>query len=164
MHTAKVNQLTETFQDIAAGRMQGLPVMNDSLQVEPVGFTPWAGHVVGILIAPWFMNLLLLPGLGDDWSDLKEGSKALWELPSGDYEFTVARLESVGVYQSCALFSSVLDFPDQETARAIAETIMRELFADQGEDNSQPAELPQNGLQQERIYRRRLLRRTLGRP
>ena len=163
MHTTKVKQLTETFRDIAAGRMQGLPVMNNSLQVEPVGFTPWAGHQVGILIAPWFMNLLLLPDLDEDWSDLKEGSKALWELPSGEYEFTVARLEPVGSYQSCALFSSVLDFPDQETARAVARTIMHELFADQSEDNSQPAKLPQNDLQQKGLTRRHLLRRTLGR-
>ncbi len=158
-----VDRLTDTLRDIAAERMQGLPVMNDSLRVEAVGFTSWAGSTVGVIIAPWFMNLVRLPGPDQDWNDLPEGSKISWELPSGDYEFTVARLAPVGVYQSCALFTSVLDFPDQRTARAIAHAIMGELLTDRRAAQDQPAERLPAGLQDNGLSRRELLRRTLGR-
>ena len=156
MQATRIKRLTETFREIAATRMQGLPVMNDALQVEAVGFTPYAGQLMGVLIAPWFMNLVLLPGADEDWSELEEGSKTVWELPSGEYEFTIARLDSASVCQSCALFSSVLEFPDQDTARAVAQT------ATARTSTRVPPKLPQDELKAESISRRRLLRRTLG--
>ena len=154
-HTV-VSQLTETFARIASERMRGLPVVNDALQVEAVGFRPWDGRLVGVLIAPWFMNLVVLPGRDGEWDDLADGAKVTWELPSGEYELTVARVEPVGVYQSCALFSSVLDFPDQHMARSIAETVMQELFVKQ--DGARGETPPQRDLPQEPLSRRRFLR------
>ncbi len=65
-----VSRLTETFRDIAEGRMRALPVMNPSLRVEAVGFQTWAGRPTGVLIAPWFVNLLLFPGQDEDWRAL----------------------------------------------------------------------------------------------
>ena len=163
MQITRVDQLTQAFRDIASADMEGLAVMNHSLRVEAVGFTPWEGRVVGVLIAPWFMNLVLLPGPDESWDELKDGSKAVWGLPSGEYEFTVARLDPIGVYQSCALFSSVLDFPDQATARAVAQTVMRELLANE-EDMDGPSPKPnRNDRLQQGLSRRGLLRRTLGR-
>ncbi len=154
-----VSQLTETFARIASERMRGLPVTNDALQVEAVGFRPWDGRLVGVLITPWFMNLVVLPGENGEWDDLADGAKVTWELPSGEYELTIARLEPIGVYQSCALFSSVLDFPDQQMARSIAETVMQELFVERDGASSEVPAPPQRELPQERLSRRSFLRR-----
>jgi len=140
--------------------MEGLPVVNEALSVEAVGFTAWDGHLLGVLIAPWFMNLILLPDKSDDWHRLEAGSKQAWALPSGEYEFTVGRVDGVGIYQSCALFSSVRDFPDQGTARQVAQAVMAEIFKRETEGSR-----PLQGLTQdevtEPVSRRELFRRTL---
>ena len=45
----------------AAARMEGLDFVNPALSVEAVAFAPWQGHWLGVLITPWFMNLILAP-------------------------------------------------------------------------------------------------------
>ncbi len=46
----------------AALRMQGLPIVNPALEVEAVGFAPWEGSWLGVMVTPWGMNLTLVPG------------------------------------------------------------------------------------------------------
>ncbi len=159
---AAVTPLTAAFRDIAEKRMQGIPLVNDSLEVEAVGFTEWDGRLLGVLIAPWHMNLVLLPGENDDWNHLESGEKQAWKLPSGEYEFTVSRLEAVPVYQSCALFSSVEAFPDQQTARLVAQTIMAEILESPGKHGTGHATLPSEA-PGEKLSRRELFKRTFGR-
>ena len=61
------NQLTHTletvFNQILDQRMCGLPLLNHALSVQVAGFNPVNDEWVGILITPWFMNLLLMPRL-----------------------------------------------------------------------------------------------------
>ncbi len=159
---AAVTPLTAAFRDIAEKRMQGIPLVNESLEVEAVGFTEWDGRLLGVLIAPWYMNLVLLPGENDDWSRLESGEKQAWRLPSGEYEFTVSRLEAVPVYQSCALFSSVENFPDQQTARLVAQTIMAEILESPGKHANEPATPPGKG-RGGKVSRRELFRQVLDR-
>lgn len=79
--------LKRVFTHIQQERMQGVPVLNEMLQVEAVGFTSWRGHCLGVLITPWFMNLMLLPNEGDEWKHLPVGKKVTHLFPSGPYEF-----------------------------------------------------------------------------
>ncbi len=107
--------------------MADLPVVNSSLKVEAIGFCAYDEHQVGVLIAPWFMNLVLLLG-SDIGSRLKQGSKSTLRFPSGPVEFTTAQDEVLGPYLTAVLFSSVKEFPDQYTAKMTALEVMRELF------------------------------------
>ena len=120
-----IDQMTERFRDIHATRMQGMPFINAKLRVEAVGFRPWEEHELGVLITPWFMNLILLPEVD---ADIGQGHKIDAGFPSGNIEMTVAQDEKLGLYFSAVLFSSVMDIPNQETARDIAVEVMRELF------------------------------------
>jgi len=147
-----IASLTDAFRRVARERMQGLPIVNSALEVEAVDFREWDGRWLGVLIAPWFMNLILLPAQGDDEPGPALGAKQILKLPSGEYEFTAARLDPVGTYQSCVLFSSVLDFPDQRTAREVAQTVMQALF-------EEAPGSPQGKLSQP-VSRRDLLRRA----
>jgi [NiFe] hydrogenase assembly HybE family chaperone len=126
--SARLERLVSGYRTIAAERMRGLPITNPHLAVEAVGFQDWEGRQIGVLIAPWFMNLVLLPGPDDDWSALAPGASCEWRLPSGRYQFNVARIAGLDVHQSLALFTTVTDFPDQATARAVAREIMPRLF------------------------------------
>ena len=61
-------------------------------------------------------------------TDSAQGDKSSIEFPSGPIEFTTSRDEGLGTYLTAVLFRSVSDMPDQETARAIAQQVMNELF------------------------------------
>ena len=107
--------------------MRGLPILNARLDVTAVGFREFDGHAVGVLVTPWFMNLMLLPGSAQ-WSEFPQGSVAAVEFPGSNIEFNVSHDEDVGTLLSAALFSSVADFPDQETATAVASEVLRQLL------------------------------------
>lgn len=119
--------LVARFDTIRRTRMQGLPFLNPALAVEAVGFRPLNKHQLGVLITPWFMNLVLLPTLRAG-AKFSAGSKVTIRLPSGPIEFTAACDEELGTYLTAVLFSSVGDMPDQETAREIGWEVMQEVF------------------------------------
>lgn len=121
------NTLVERYRVIYNERMQGLPLVNPVLEVEAVGFCSFEEHQIGVLITPWFMNLVLLLG-SNIGSKLKQGSKSTLQFPSGPVEFTTAQDEVLGPYLTAVLFRSVAEFPDQLTAREVAREVMQELF------------------------------------
>lgn len=119
--------IAERFRDIHEQRMLGLPFINASLAVETIGFREFQGFDIGVLITPWFMNLVLLPGSGIG-SDIEQGHTVNACFPSGDIEFTAAQDEELGLYFSAVLFSTVADIADQATARDLAFEVMKGLF------------------------------------
>lgn len=120
--------LRATFEDIARTRMAGLPIVNPRLEVEPVGFARGAdGHWTGIMLTPWAINLLRLPGAAADWPAVPAGGRCDWQFSSGNYEFTVAEEERLGVYHLCSLFSPVQEFESHEAARLTAEAALAAL-------------------------------------
>ncbi len=123
-------RLAAAFGAIHAARMRGLPVVNERLAVEAVGFRRWNGRWLGVLITPWFMSLVLLPddAPGARWQSLRPGASAAYQFPAGVFEFIGGREDTVGEYQTCSLFSPVFEFADQATARATAEAALAALF------------------------------------
>lgn len=122
-----VDRLVAGYRRIERERMHGLPICNDKLQVEAVGFRPHSRCLCGVLVTPWFMNLVLLPAEGERWCASTFGDKVIWQFNAGDYEFTPAELEGIGTHLSAPLFSTVQDFPDQDTARRVAEEVLVQL-------------------------------------
>ena len=57
----QVADLVAHYEAIYAERMRDLPIVNPRLAVEAVGFEQWEDQDLGVLITPWFMNLVLLP-------------------------------------------------------------------------------------------------------
>lgn len=117
----RVQALVESYR-AAARRMTGLPIVNPALEVEAVAFEPSGEHEIGVLVSPWFMNLVVLPGT-DDWEQAAQGDSVEWVLPAGRLELAVCRDEIVGTHLTAALFRTVSDFPDQAMARAVAEEV-----------------------------------------
>ena len=120
----------------AAARMTGLSFVNPALGVEAVGFGPWQGHWLGLLITPWFMNLIVAPRDLSVWQSLPQGGKRHYRFPAGDYEFIGAHDDLAGEYQMCSLFSPVLQFDDQETARLVAQLARDALFDTENADET----------------------------
>ncbi|MEN6586233.1 MAG: [NiFe]-hydrogenase assembly chaperone HybE [Sulfuricella sp.] len=117
-----------TFRAIHQERMAGLPFLNSALHVEASGFRLFCGHWLGVLITPWCMNYLLLPGAGGEWPNLPESSRQRWAFPAGELNFIAAREPALGSYQQCPLFASMDNFDSQETAREAAQAALDTLF------------------------------------
>ncbi len=127
----------------AAVRMQGLPICNPALDVDAIGFAPWNGQWLGVVLTPWFMNLVLAPGDPDAWTSLPPGEKRSCRFPAGDYEFIAARDPVAGEYAMCSLFSPVLEFDDQASAVLVARLAREALF---DPENAEVAEMPVGNL------------------
>jgi [NiFe] hydrogenase assembly HybE family chaperone len=109
-------------------RMRGLAFVNPALDVEAVAFAPWQGHWLGVLVTPWFMNLILAPRDAAAWTSLGPGEKRGYRFPAGAFDFIGAHDDVAGEYQVCSLFSPLLHFDDQETARMVAGLAREALF------------------------------------
>jgi len=117
------------FSRIAATRMAGLPLNNPALAVEACCFRPWDGLWLGVLVTPWAINLMLLPGGNPAFRRLGADQRQTWKFPSGEYAFHGAEEAGLGAYQSCSLFSPVFEFAGQDEARAAAAAALVALLA-----------------------------------
>ena len=120
--------LTEAFDLILRERMQDMPMLNPALAVEAVGFRPWQDHWLGILITPWFMNLLLMPRVRAKWQPIAAGETRQYVFPAGVFEFIGARDPLLGDYQACSLFSPMFEFATLQGAHDTAVASLAALF------------------------------------
>ncbi|MDK9696799.1 MAG: [NiFe]-hydrogenase assembly chaperone HybE [Siculibacillus sp.] len=121
-------RLARLYGDIAERSMRDLPVSNPKLRVEAVGFHDDGVRVVGIVVTPWFMNVVIAASpLGPAPVAAPPGSTATHDLPSGTYDFVVGEIADFGRLDSLSLFSPMFEFDDPEVARATAEAAMAEL-------------------------------------
>jgi [NiFe] hydrogenase assembly HybE family chaperone len=128
---ATVTALVGHFETIYQRHMQSLPIVNRSLHVEAIGFQEFDGDQLGVLITPWFMNLVLLPQAVQT-ANCVPGDKSSVEFPSGSIEFTGCKDDTLGFFRTAVLFRTVADLPDQEMARSVAQQVMRDLFVRPG--------------------------------
>lgn len=142
-------ELTARYQVIYREKMLGMPICNPALKVQAVGFRELGKHRLGVLVTPWFMNLMLLPG-DETWSNTASGSREDFSLPAERCEFVVNHDEELGTCLSAILFRTVLDFPDQDTAVAVAEEVLDQLYA-------QDPKSPQDASSARNFSRRSLL-------
>lgn len=119
-------RLVDDFTEVWHAKMRDVPLVNKSLRVEAVGFRAWQGQILGVLVSPWFMNLVLLPD-GDSWN-LVPGEKEVISFPSGDYEFLHNTRPAIGSYKACSLFSPMGDFTRQKDATDVARAVMIAIF------------------------------------
>lgn len=124
---APIARLEARFNDIWRTRMAGLPILNDALRVEAVGFRPWRDGWLGVLVTPWFMGLLWLPADGKQPLG-QPGEKITCSFPFGDYEFLVSDEDTIGAYLTCSLCSPLSSFSDHESARAAAVAVLEALL------------------------------------
>lgn len=125
-------RLEDVFADIYASKMRGLPFVNEALNVKAVGFCVFDQQLVGALVTPWFMNLIVVPPEGADWSGVVSGNKKRLVFPSGTYEFTAVMrnggADGLPGYWACSLFSPMFNFTTMLQAIDTAQAAVRGLL------------------------------------
>ena len=120
--TAVVERLLEHYSE-AAQRMRELPFYNTALDVELVGWCRLRGEIEGgVLITPWCLNLLWVPGAQNELP--AKGERCILELHDIEYEGVVAQIEPALRFASAALLSQTQALEDQAAARAVAKEVM----------------------------------------
>jgi [NiFe] hydrogenase assembly HybE family chaperone len=116
--------LEQAFEEVYLQRMQDVPLCNHALRVEAVGFRRTEDGWLGVLVTPWFMNLMLLPARGARWTHMVLGAKRWHTFASGDYELFGSEEDGVGEYQYFSLFSPMAGFSAQEEALSVAQAAL----------------------------------------
>jgi [NiFe] hydrogenase assembly HybE family chaperone len=136
--------LEQVFERVRTERMAGLPLLNEQLRVEALGFRDWQAVRVGALVTPWSINLVILAGPDAPLPAARAGDSRTWAFPSGDYAFNAAEDPTLGSYAQCSLFSPAFEFASHDDAVAAARAALEALFA--VPPPPQPARLSRRGL------------------
>ena len=160
----RITKLVERFTHIGLTAMRDLPIYNHNLEVEAVGFQPTDNGWLGVLITPWFINVILLPEQRSA-ATVPLGDKVTHELASGEHEFSVGEDDELGRYDFITLASPTLNFKSQLAAREAAEKALTNLTRPPDEYQEQIPEQavefvsPEQKGKQRREFLRGLLRK-----
>lgn len=121
----RIAALEAHFRAVENTRMRDVPILNTALRVEAVAFRAIEAGWLGVLVSPWFMNLVWLRS---EQEETAAPDSLVLELPAGEYEFFRNHAPGTGVFYSCSLFSPVLQFEDQEAAVLTAQHVMLSLL------------------------------------
>jgi [NiFe] hydrogenase assembly HybE family chaperone len=125
------------FEHIQRTRMADVPMLHPGLQVQAVGFEPEpdGAFAVGVLVTPWFMNLMRLP-LAPQEQPLPVGETAVRRIGQHRMQFIGGHEPAIGDcgrYEMCSLFSPMGEFVDHEAAAATAREVLQ-LLRSPGEE------------------------------
>jgi len=121
-------RLAGAYREIGDRAMRDLPIFNDVLSVEAVGFRKMDDRIVGVLVTPWFMNVVMEANDGAFQPSAAPGSSFRFHFPAGDIDLAVSEVASAGRIASCSLFSPMFEFEDMSCARATAEAALAALM------------------------------------
>jgi [NiFe] hydrogenase assembly HybE family chaperone len=135
MNVGRVAALEALFERIAATRMQGVPMLNERLKVQAVGFEQAQPDdaLAGVLVTPWFMNLVWLPPEAETQAPTAVGATRLRRVGAESFAFIGAHEDGFGAYEACSLFSPMFEFADHDAALATAQAVLDTLRRPQPE-------------------------------
>jgi len=145
----------EAFFRIQREQMADVPILNAALSVEAVDFQRWQGHWLGIVVTPWCMSMLLVPGSNENWVSTGENMRRFVRFPAGDFAFLGSEEAELGEYQSCPLFSPMGKFSSQSEASMTARASLIALLTDP--HKAREAEKPEKTAGEPSLSRRRFL-------
>lgn len=127
--SSPADAVEEAFFRIQREQMADVPILNPALSVEAVDFQRWQGHWLGIVVTPWCMSMLLVPGSTENWVSTGENRRRFVKFPAGDFAFLGSAEAELGEYQSCPLFSPMGQFPSQSEATLTAKASLVALLS-----------------------------------
>lgn len=129
MLAPQVQRLEATFRRIQATRMAGLPLLHPRLAVQAVDFVAEADAAShGVLVTPWFMNLVWLPLDAEAAAALPAPGRARSrDIGGWRFEFLGQHEAGCGPFAAASLVSPMSEFADQAAALATARSLLEQL-------------------------------------
>ena len=152
-------RLRSAYEAVAV-RLEGLPILNPRLSIEVLAFREWSGGYAGLVITPWFLNVIFVPPAGTP--ELAPGTRVPHDFPAGRLEFVTSHLDGVGLMESCSLFSPMNEFRDLPHALEVARDAAQALFTPAPVPASTAPAPPAKAPDPEPPSRRALFRRALS--
>ena len=137
----RILQLVDRFTHIGETAMRELPIYNHALQVEAIGFKPTAAGWLGVLITPWFINVMLLPKHKQE-TTMPLGEKVTHKLISGEHDFSVGEDDELGRYDFLTLASPTLKYKSHQAACDVAQKALAKLLTPPDEAGTDVPEQP----------------------
>jgi len=128
--------LVRHFSHIARTTMADVPICNPDLFVEAVGFHRRGERIFGMVVTPWFLNLMITGVKDKPLAEASVGGAAAYRLPAGEVDCIVNSVPDLGRVDSCSLFSPMDAFENQEAARETAAHALAALFHPLPEDET----------------------------
>lgn len=117
----RISALAVRFRQIGDDHMRDLPFYNAALEVEAFDFFPLGDDdLAGVLITPWFMNLVVLPRQPVAMEPQRCGEIRRIALPGGERSFLYGGDPVVGALWAHSLHSPMQKFATQDQARSEA--------------------------------------------
>lgn len=146
---SRTDALVALFDSVARTRMAGIPILNPALRVEALGFELCGVDVaqpdetqsaVGVLVTPWFMNLVWFPLDRIDQPNWAGTSRSR-HVGTECFDFIAGYEAAFGSYEACSLFSPMFDFIDHAAACATAEAVLAALHPPPAVSQAKPSDL-----------------------
>ncbi len=145
-------RLAELYRDIHRTAMSDVPICNDALNVEAVGFREFGRYVLGVIVTPWFANLVAAPNDDNAQGPLPDAARLRLRFPAGDVDFDVSELGGFGRLASCSLFSPMSEFTDHGAARMAAQAALDALFDPHLHDAPKEEPAPGGGFDRRALF------------
>lgn len=124
---ARTEALLALFDNVGKARMAGIPILNPALRVEALGFELCEEDAaVGVLVTPWFMNLVWFPLERTDQPE-RAGNSRVHQVGTESFDFIAGHEATFGSFEACSLFSPMFEFPDQAAASATGAAVLAAL-------------------------------------
>lgn len=137
--------LERVFRRIYETSMADVPICNTSLKVEAIAYGLFETEWVGVLVTPWCMNIMMLPGdKTEGWEETRTGLKFDHILPAGQFEFISGKDDELGPYRMCSLFSPMFQFGDHSSAMQTAAISLQTLMDPEQQDEPSEQEKEMN--------------------
>ncbi|QPE16878.1 hydrogenase-2 assembly chaperone [Providencia rettgeri] len=93
------------FTRVAEQSMHDLSFLHPTMPVHASEFALFEGQWVGVVITPWMLSAIILPGPEQYWPRRVVGDKVGLILPYGEMTYTVGELDGLTQYFACSLMS-----------------------------------------------------------
>lgn len=92
-------------------------------------FVLFEGQWIGVVLTPWLLSVVVLPGPEQYWDTRKIGDKIALQFPNKTLLFTVSSLPNIPQYLSCSLMSPLASTLTTEQAQQLARDCLHQLLS-----------------------------------
>jgi [NiFe] hydrogenase assembly HybE family chaperone len=149
----RIGALVRCFMEIDA-TMNDLPLYNGKLEVEAWGFQAFGERdLLGVLITPWFMNLVMFPVEPQSIDVNKYGEAKTFTLPCGERPFLYGGDDAIGAFWAASLHSPMDIFVNQAQAKAEARLRLTEALSVPDKKDEVPEPTPGKKMSRRTFFR-----------